>query len=111
MERIQLVDFPSLSMEKLKEMRDFSYVHNDIYHHRMLSGFDWHSETKMELTATNGEVLSIDNGVLTLQKPGGEVQTLDPEAGRRLSFAGSLMTSGSFTMLASSGLGRRLGFQ
>merc|ERR1719265_1074141 len=35
-QRIQLVDFPSLSMEKLKEMRDFSYVHNDIYHHRKL---------------------------------------------------------------------------
>ena len=85
-QRIQLVEFPGLGVEKLKEMRDVGYVHNDVYHYRMLSSFDWHSETKMELTALNGEVISINNGVLTLQQPGGQLHTLDAEAGRRLSF-------------------------
>merc|ERR1719331_723051 len=31
-QRLKLVDFPSLGMEKLKEMRDFSYVYDGIYH-------------------------------------------------------------------------------
>eukprot|EP00746_Dinoflagellata_sp_MGD_P129082 gnl/MRDRNA2_/MRDRNA2_63335_c0_seq1.p1 gnl/MRDRNA2_/MRDRNA2_63335_c0~~gnl/MRDRNA2_/MRDRNA2_63335_c0_seq1.p1 ORF type:complete len:300 (+),score=74.23 gnl/MRDRNA2_/MRDRNA2_63335_c0_seq1:106-1005(+) len=99
-QRLKLVDFPSLGVEKLKEMRDFGYVLDDAYKYRMLSGFDWYSETKMTLTATNGEVILIDNGVLTLQKPGGEVQALDSEAGRRLNFGGAFATSGSFTMMA-----------
>ena len=54
--RHPLVDFPSLPMDKLMMMRDFGYVHNDAFHYRTLSGFDWHSETKMSLTATNAEV-------------------------------------------------------
>jgi hypothetical protein len=82
-------------------MKDFGYVLHDAYHFRMLSGFDWHSDTKMILEATNGEKLLIDNKVLTLQKPGGEVLKLDPTAGRRLNaWGGALMTSGSFTMMA-----------
>jgi hypothetical protein len=105
-QRLQLVDFPSLGVEKLKEMKDFGFVLNGAYHFRMLSGFDWHSDTKMILEATNGEKLLIDNKVLTLQKPGGEVLKLDPTAGRRLeAWGGALMTSGSFTMMASGGVG------
>ena len=102
-ERTALVDFPSLGIEKLKGLRDFGYVFNDSYHFRLVSAFNWHSETKMEITAANGEVLFIDNGVLTLQKPGDpKVYALDPEAGRQLNvFAGALLTSGSFTMMAS----------
>ena len=81
-QRFPLVDLPGLGIEKLKEMRDFGYFHNNDYHHRTVSGFDWHSETKMELTATNGEVIFIDNGVLKFQKPGGQVLILDPTAAR-----------------------------
>jgi hypothetical protein len=103
-DRITLLDFPSLGIEKLKQMRDFGYVHNDTYHFRMLSAFAWRSETEMELTATNGEVLSIDSSslLLTLRKPDGQQFTMDPEDSRRLNvFAGALLTSGSFTMMAS----------
>lgn len=103
-QHIQIVDFPTLGTAKLKEMRDFSYMHNGVHHHRMLSGFDWHSEKKMDLLASNGEVLNIDNEVLTLRKPDGQVLALDPEAGRRLNMcSGALLTSGSFTMMASAG--------
>ena len=103
-ERTALVDFPSLGIEKLKALRDFGYVFNDIYHFRLVSAFNWHSETKMEITAVNGEVISIDNGELMLQKPEDpKVYSLDPRAGRRLSFSGALMTSGSFTMMAAGG--------
>jgi hypothetical protein len=101
-ESTALVDFPSLGIEKLKALRDFGYVFNDIYHFRLVSAFNWHSETKMEITAVNGEVISIDNGELMLQNPGDpKVYSLDPGAGRELSFGGALMTSGSFTGMAS----------
>ena len=103
-DRITLLDFPSLGIEKLKQMRDFGYVHNDTYHFRMLSAFAWRSETEMELTATNGEVLSIDSSslLLTLRKPDGQQFTMDPEDSQRLNmFSGALLTSGSFTMMAS----------
>merc|ERR1719420_1757147 len=69
-ERTALVDFPSLGIEKLKGLRDFGYVFNDSYHFRLVSAFNWHSETKMEITAANGEVISLDNGELMLQNPG-----------------------------------------
>ena len=105
-DHITLLDFPSLGIEKLKQMRDFGYVHNDTYHFRMLSAFAWRSETEMELTATNGEVLSIDSSslLLTLRKPDGQQFTMDPEDSRRLNmFGGALLTSGSFTMMSSNG--------
>merc|ERR1711904_495017 len=78
-ERRNLVDLPSLGLEEIKQMRDFSYLLHDVFHFRMISAFDWHSETKMQLTATNGEELLIDKGVLTLRKPDGHVHTLDPQ--------------------------------
>jgi hypothetical protein len=104
-DRKTLVDFPSYGIEKLKELRDFGYFFDQTYQFRFVSAFDWHSEMKMEITATNGEVISIDNGVLTVQKPGDpKVYALDPEAGRQLGLSGGLMTSGSFTMMSSGGL-------
>jgi len=114
--RVDITEFPSLGIERLKEMRDFGYVHDGAYHYRVLSAFAWYSETNMTLTALNGEELSIDNGILTLKQPNGQLLTVNPAAllyaapgtakgGRRLSnWAGALMTSGSFTMMASAGI-------
>lgn len=84
MEHIPLTEIPSLGMARLRALQDFSYVHNDVYHHCMLAGFRWHNEVEVELIAATGEVLTISDSGLTLQKPDGQVVELDPEAGRRL---------------------------
>lgn len=100
-DHVSLVDFPSLGLEKLKQIRDFSFTHNGIYYHSLLAEFRVHSESKLELVSNTGSVITIESGAMTLQTPDGRVEMLDPSAGRRLAFVppgSKLPPSGSFTL-------------
>jgi len=112
-------ELPLAPVESLREIKDYAVTVDGKHYQYTITGFEWHSEKKMQLFSARGDVINIDDGEVFIEKADGSIVVVssqeeqDPAAratladatGRRLLFNGALMTSGSFTMMAASGGG------
>jgi len=96
----KLAEFPALKPEMLSQLEKIDVVHSGKYHHYKITGFEQAPEGDLILYTQRGSQIEITaKGIISVD--GAIVKVED---GRRLGWGGSLMTSGSFTMMASSGL-------
>lgn len=93
-----VADFPTLSLEALTTLDSFNVVYDGKLHHFKVSGFEQTEAGDLTIFTHQAKTIGITTtGSITVD--GAIVKVQD---GRRL-WGGSLMTSGSFTLMASGG--------
>ena len=97
---LKVHELPRAPIETLRQVKDYAVTVDGKHYQYTITGFEWHSEEKMQLFSARGDVIHIDGGKAFIKKADGS--TLDVPDRRRLLFNGALMDSGSFKMKAAS---------